>query len=88
MSEGHQEGALPAPPGVALDLDLSHNPLRATYTAALVSMLVFPTLVVPLRVYTKIVVMKSFKFADVFCVVGFVCAAFGVVYIVSILTTC
>jgi hypothetical protein len=79
MADGRQHGALPAPHGVPLDLDISHNPLRATYTAALVMMLIFPTLMVPLRVYTKVFVMKAFKFADIFCVMGFVSVAFDIV---------
>ncbi len=72
MADLQHMGAMPPPLGVTPDFDLSHNPLRAVYTTALVFMLVFPALAVPMRVYTKITVIKTFKFADVACVVGFV----------------
>ncbi len=72
MADLQHMGAMPPPPGVTPDFDLSHNPRRAVYTTALVLMLVFPALAVPMRIYTKIMVIKTFKFADVACVLGFV----------------
>ena len=72
MAGQEPHGALPAPDGVTPDFDLSHNPLRATYITSLVLMLVFPAITVPMRMYTKIVIMKAFKIADIFCLIAFV----------------
>lgn len=41
-------------------------------------MLVFPAVTVLLRVYTKIMIMRVFRFTDVSCVIGFVGLDFNV----------
>ena len=56
-------GALPPPPGVTPNLN-GGNPLEATYTASLVVMLLFPAVMVPLRLYTKAYIIKSLKATD------------------------
>jgi hypothetical protein len=72
MSGTQTQGALPAPPGVTVDFDNDHNPLRVTYITSLVFILVFPALAVPMRFYTKIFLMKAIKPTDIFCLVGLV----------------
>jgi hypothetical protein len=70
MAETH--AALPAPAGATVDLDNTHNPLRPTYTASLVLIMLFPALAVPMRFYTKIFIIKMYKATDLFCLIGFV----------------
>lgn len=72
MARQDLQGALPAPEGVEPDFDLSHNPLRVTYITSLVLMLVFPAITVPMRMYTKLFIMKAFKIADILCLIAFV----------------
>lgn len=66
------QGVFPAPEGVTPDFDLSHNPLRITYLTALVLMLIFPSVTVPMRIYAKVFVIKAFKIADFLCILAFV----------------
>ncbi|KAF2272788.1 uncharacterized protein EI97DRAFT_196094 [Westerdykella ornata] len=72
MGAHSQQGALPPPEGVVPDVNLSHNEHRTTYMAALALMLIFPSTLVPLRLYTKAVIMKSLRTTDVTCLIGFV----------------
>jgi hypothetical protein len=35
-------------------------------------MLVFPAITVPMRMFTKVFIMKAFKIADILCLIAFV----------------
>ncbi|KAF2204314.1 hypothetical protein GQ43DRAFT_478314 [Delitschia confertaspora ATCC 74209] len=71
MSATEPHGALPAPSGVTSDLNSKKTSLQNAYMAALIVMLVVPTITVFLRLYIKILIMKVFKLADVTCLIGF-----------------
>jgi hypothetical protein len=85
MAGQNLQGALPAPDGVEPDFDLSHNPLRVTYITSLVLMLVFPAITVPMRMFTKVFIMKAFKIADILCLIAFLnfvaLIAFGFIFV-------
>ncbi|KAH8714036.1 hypothetical protein GQ44DRAFT_776048 [Phaeosphaeriaceae sp. PMI808] len=66
-----QQGALPPPPGVPPNLGHAESPLKVTWLVSLALILVFPAITVPLRIYIKVAIVKSFKITDAACLVGY-----------------
>ena len=56
--------ALPPPDGIASNLENPYNSLRAIWIISLTICLFFPSILVPLRLYIKTLVMKSLHVAD------------------------
>ncbi|KAL4779283.1 hypothetical protein BJX76DRAFT_361956 [Aspergillus varians] len=64
-----QQGAVPVPPGETYDPDFSHPWLYIESRAVVVAGLVFCTVCLALRVYTKAVLLHKFGWDDV-CIIG------------------
>ena len=63
MSSAQQPAGRP-PPGVESQLGHAPNPLRARGTAALAVILLFPSLLVPMRLYVRLFITKTFRITD------------------------
>ena len=56
--------ALPPPNGITPNLQNPHNSLRVIWIIALAISLLFPSILVPLRLYIKAFLMRSLQLVD------------------------
>ena len=56
--------ALPPPNGITSNLEHPHNSIRAIWLVACTLGLLFPSILVPLRLYIKLFLMKSLQLVD------------------------
>ncbi|KAL4928151.1 uncharacterized protein BDV17DRAFT_264902 [Aspergillus undulatus] len=64
-----QPGAMPVPPGETYDPDFSYQWLHTENLAVVISGLIFCTICLGLRLYTKVSLLRNFGWDDV-CIVG------------------